>query len=221
MVEKADLPEKKAILQGDGETFAIVLHCPAGLLTLDNLKSITSIVEKYNIPAVKITTAQRIALAGVKEEDIDKIWQEVNMKPGSAVGACIRSVRACPGTTLCKKGKQDALGFGLKLDEKYHGTPLPAKMKIAVSGCPASCSESLIRDLGFTANEKGYKCYVGGSAGGVPHIGKLVAENLTEEQAFEITEKIIVYVKEKNSNKRLGRLIDEIGIEQFKTEAGI
>ncbi|WP_299982795.1 hypothetical protein [Desulfobacula sp.] len=43
------------------------------------------------------------------------------------MGLCIRSIRTCPGTSFCKLGKQDAVGVGLKLDEKYHAYELPAK----------------------------------------------------------------------------------------------
>lgn len=162
------------------------------MLTPENLKNITAVVEKYNIPAIKIKPAQRIALAGIKEEEIDLIWEEVDMPPGFASGSCVRSVLICPGSALCKYGKQDTLRLGMKLDEKYHGMPLPAKFKIGVSGCGAACSESMIKDVGFVGNDSGYRCFAGGS----PYIGQLVAENLSEEEALEMTEKIISYVRD-------------------------
>ncbi|MDR0767900.1 MAG: NAD(P)/FAD-dependent oxidoreductase, partial [Methanosarcinales archaeon] len=140
---------------------------------------------------------------------------------GNCIGPCVRSIRICPGIPFCKRGKQDSLSLGLKLDEKYHGMPMPAKVKMAVSGCTLSCSESLVRDIGFTADANGFKLYVGGSAGAMPRIGNLVAEGLSEEESLELTERIIVYLKEKKSNKRIGKLIDEIGLDEFKAGIGI
>jgi len=219
--KKTDILEKGAILQRDGETYAIAPHTPAGLLTPEMMRKMADVAEKYNLAAIKLSSSQRVVLVGLKEEDIDGAWADLGMKPGAAIGICVRSVRICPGTTFCKRGKQDSLGLGLKLDEKYHGLQLPAKMKIGVSGCPFSCAESAIRDIGFVGDSSGFKCYVGGSANATPRIGDLVAEGLSEEDALAMTEKIIRYAKEKNSKKRLGKLIEEIGLEQFRKEAGI
>jgi len=219
--KKTDILEKGAIIQRDGETYAIAPHTPAGLLTPEMMRKMADVAEKYDLAAIKLSSSQRVVLVGLKEEDIDGAWADLNMKPGSAIGICVRSVRICPGTTFCKRGRQDSLSLGLKLDEKYHGLQLPAKMKIGVSGCPFSCAESAVRDIGFVGDNNGFKCYVGGSANATPRIGDLVAEGLSEEEALVLTEKIIRYVKEKNSKKRLGRLIEEIGLEQLRQEAGI
>ena len=213
--KKLDILEKGAIVQRDGETYAIAPHTPAGLLTPEKLRKIADVAEKYDVAAIKMSSSQRIVLVGLKEEDIDSAWADLGMTPGSAIGVCVRSVRICPGTTFCKRGKQDSMSLGLKLDEKYHGLQLPAKMKIGVSGCPFSCAESAVRDIGFVGENNGFKCYVGGNASAMPRIGDVIAEGLSEEDAIALTEKIIRYLKEKNSKKRLGRLIDEIGLEEF------
>ncbi|MDY0266139.1 MAG: NAD(P)/FAD-dependent oxidoreductase [Methanimicrococcus sp.] len=219
--KKTDILEKGAIIQRDGENYAIAPHTPAGLLTPDILRKMADVAEKYDLQAIKISSSQRIVLIGLKENEIDSAWEDLGMKPGSAIGICVRSVRICPGISFCKRGKQDSLSLGLKLDEKYHGLHLPAKMKIGVSGCMFSCAESAVRDIGFVGENNGFKCYVGGSASATPRIGDLVAEGLTEEEALMLVEKIIAYLKEKNSKKRLGRLIEEIGIEEFKKGIGI
>ncbi|MDV0447799.1 Nitrite reductase [NAD(P)H] [Methanosarcinaceae archaeon Ag5] len=219
--KKTDILEKGAILQRDGETYAIAPHSPAGLLTPEKLRTIADVAEKYNAAAIKISSSQRIVLVGLKEEDLDNAWTDLGMKPGSAIGICVRSVRVCPGTTFCKRAKQDSMSLGLKLDEKYHSMQLPAKMKIGVSGCLFSCSESAVRDIGFIGDTKGFRCFVGGNASSNPRVGEMIAEGLSEEEALALTEKIINYLKEKNSKKRLGKVIEETGLEEFKKEIGL
>ena len=218
---KTDLLEKGAIIQRDGETYAIAPHTPAGLLTPDILRKYADAAEKYKLQAIKITSSQRIVLVGLKEEDIDAVWKDLGMSAGSAIGICVRSVRVCPGTTFCKRARQDSLSLGLKLDAKYHGMPLPAKLKFGVAGCPFSCAESAVRDIGFIGDMNGFKCYIGGSASAAPRIGDLIAEDLSEEDALALADKIISYIKTKESKKRIGRLIEEIGLETFRKEAGI
>jgi len=143
------LGEKGAIPQNDNETYAIAPHIPCGLVTPDQLRKIADVAERYNAKAIKLTGAARMAIVGLKEEDIDGAWEDLGLDMGAAVGMCVRSIRSCPGTTFCKLGKQDALGIGMKLDEKYHARQLPVKFKMAVSGCKLSCSESWVRDIGL------------------------------------------------------------------------
>ncbi len=104
-----DLLEKGAVLQRDKETYAIAPHIPAGLITSEQLRKIADVADKYNLPAIKITAAQRIALVGLKESDIDDAWNDLGMKPGAAIGLCVRSIKTCPGTTFCKRAFKDSV----------------------------------------------------------------------------------------------------------------
>ncbi|MBT7170353.1 MAG: NAD(P)/FAD-dependent oxidoreductase, partial [Phycisphaerales bacterium] len=140
--------EKGAILQRDKETYAVAPHIPCGVVAPDTLRKIADAAEKYGAAACKITGAARIAIVGLKEEDIDNVWADLGMSPGAAVGICVRSVKACPGTGFCKRGMQDSLGMGMYMDETYHGMQLPGKLKIGVSGCPHQCAETAIKDIG-------------------------------------------------------------------------
>jgi len=141
--------EKGAILQRDKETYAVAPHIPCGVVSPETLRKLADVAEKFGCAAMKITSAARIALVGLKEDQVDDVWAELGIDPGAAVGLCVRSVKACPGTALCKRGQQDSLGMGLKLDEKYHGMELPGKLKMGVSGCPFQCAETAIKDIGL------------------------------------------------------------------------
>ena len=88
-----DLLDKGAVIQRDMETYAIAPHLIGGLITPKQLRDIADVAEKYNASAVKVTGAQRIAIVGIKEEDIDNAWLDLGMKPGAAIGLCVRT---CP-----------------------------------------------------------------------------------------------------------------------------
>ena len=52
----------------------------------------------------------------------------------------------------------------------------PAKMKLAVTGCPRNCAEALCKDLGVVAVDGGrWEIYVGGAAGAHIRKGDLLA----------------------------------------------
>jgi len=215
---KRDLLEKGAILQRDKETFAIAPHIPGGIILDTNvLRKIADIADKYGAKALKLTTAQRIAIVGIKEEQINDIWNELEMEKGNAVGLCVRSVKICPATTFCKRAQQDAVALGLELDKQYHGMALPSKFKMAVCGCPNSCTEPAVKDLGIMGTPKGYTIMVGGNAGVKPRLANVLLQNVAPDEVLPIVEKIVVYYKANARNyERLGMMIDRIGFEQVK-----
>ncbi|HOJ44149.1 MAG TPA: hypothetical protein PK800_08490, partial [Syntrophorhabdaceae bacterium] len=70
---------KGAILQRDKQTYAIVPRLPLGLVTPDILEKVAYVAKKYNIPIIKITSAQRLALVGIKPESVNEIWKELGL----------------------------------------------------------------------------------------------------------------------------------------------
>jgi len=210
--------EKGVIIQRDKQTYAVAPHIPCGVVGSDTLRKLADVAEKYGAAALKITSAARIAIVGLKEEDVDNVWSELGMKAGAAVGLCVRSVKACPGTTFCKRGIQDSLGLGLKLDEKYHGLELPAKFKFGVSGCPNQCAETCIKDIGLVGIKKGWRLLVGGNGGARPRLSKELVKNITAEEAIGLVERIIEYYKANaKPHQRLGAMIEKMGFDEFKS----
>jgi NAD(P)H-nitrite reductase large subunit len=206
-----------AILQRDKQTYAIVPRMPMGLVTPDILENIAKVARKHQIPIIKITSAQRMALVGISPESIDQIWQELGLTVGPAVGVCVNYVQACPGTAVCKFGVQDSLGFGGKLEELFVGKEMPGKVKIGISGCPMNCGEGYVKDFGAFGKKSGWSIVFGGNAGAKPRIADVIAEGLSTEQAIELAQRCFDYYQSNAKPKeRSARFIERIGIEEFK-----
>lgn len=216
---KKDLLEKGAIVQRDQETFAIAPHIPGGITSPETLRKIADVAEKFNAKALKLTSAQRIAIVGIDEDKLDEIWEAVGEKPGAAIGMCVRSVKICPGTTFCKRGQQDSVGVGLELDKVYHGMELPWKFKIGVSGCANDCGEACIKDLGLIGTPKGWNVMVGGNGGGMPRLSQKLVEHVpTDEEAIQIAAKVVDWFKANNRKGRIGKFVQEMGLDAFRAE---
>ena len=211
--------DKGVILQRDKQTYAVAPHIPCGVVSPELLRKIADVADKYKVAALKITSAARIAMVGVTEEDVDNVWKDLGMQAGAAVGLCVRSIKACPGTTFCKRGKQDSLAVGMQLDEKYHGMELPGKLKIGVSGCPIQCAETCIKDIGLVGTSKGWRLLVGGKGGGQPALSRELAAELTTEEALELTASVIDYYKANaKPHQRIGTLLDKVDFEEFRSK---
>jgi NAD(P)H-nitrite reductase large subunit len=216
---KADiLVEKGAILQQDRENYAIAPHIPGGFVEVAVFKRLVDVAEKYNAAALKITSGQRIAIIGIKEEELDAVWRDLEMSIGYAIGLCVRMVKFCPGTTYCRHGKQDAMGLGATLDKKYHGYLLPAKFKIGVAGCEYSCAAPLVKEIGLKGTSDGWTLTAGGNCGAKPRFGDVIAEGLNDREAGSFVANIIHFFEGCTwANKmRLGRVIDKMGVDEFR-----
>lgn len=210
--------DKGAILQRDKETFAIAPHIPCGVITPALMRKMADVAEKYDVAAMKITSAARIALVGIKEADIDNVWNDLQIPPGHAVGLCVRSIKVCPGTTFCRLGQQDSIGVGMKLDGLYHGMKLPSKTKIGVSGCSNQCAETCIKDIGLVGKKNGWTFLVGGCGASKPRLADTLTHDLSDDEALNLIDNVLnFYNKNAKKLERIGKMIDRIGFDEFKT----
>jgi NAD(P)H-nitrite reductase large subunit len=208
---------KGAILQRDKKTYAIVPRTHAGLVSPEILEGVMKVVRQYNIPITKITSGQRLALVGIKKEDINPVWDALQMDVGRAIELCLHYVQACPGSAVCTYGQQDSLGLGLDIETFFYGYQLPAKVKIGVSGCPFCCGESYVRDIGIIGKKKGWIVTLGGNSGSRPRIADVLAKDLSKDEVIELIKKCLDYYKDNAKKKeRTARFVNRIGIEEMK-----
>ena len=210
------VPPNHAILQRDKQTYAIVPRIPGGLLSGEHLRSISQVVDKYNIPIVKITSGQRIALVGIQEQDLTEIYQDLGMDPGKASELCLHYVQACPGTEVCKFGVRDSLGFGIKIENMLANDLFPAKLKLGVSGCQFCCAENFVRDIGLMGKKNGWTLSVGGHSGKRARVGDIIATDISDEDAVLFITRILgVYQENAKKKERLSRFIERFGLDNL------
>lgn len=200
------------------KTYLVLPYFDAGLLSPKDLDHLAALARKYNIPKTKITGAQRIAFLGMEEAAIAALREELNLPTGSPQGHHrVHYVQACPGKTWCKYGHQNALGLGERIKALELDGPLPAKVKVGVSGCRFCCCESWMRDVGLAGESKGWRFTFGGNAAGRPRVGDVVAEQLSADEAVELVRKTLnYYLKEAKFKSRSARFMERNGIEELK-----
>jgi len=214
--------EQGAVLQRDGRTFAIAPHIPCGLVTPALLRKIADVAERYNCQALKLTSAERIALIGIRAEDIGAIWNELDMQPGGLLGERVRSVRVCPGTDYCKRGQQDSLAIGNILDAKYHGQSMPGKFKISVSGCPNQCTETATKDIGVVGSKQGWDLWVGGAGGVNPQLATRIAQRLSNDEVLLLVDHVVEFYRANaRPRERLFRTLARVGIDALTQALGL
>jgi nitrite reductase (NADH) large subunit len=207
-----------ANIQKDG-TFSVVPQMRGGVTTPEQLRRIADVAEKYDVPMVKLTGGQRIDLLGVKKEDLPKVWADLDMPSGYAYGKSFRTVKTCVGQEFCRFGTGDSTKLGIEIETRMQGMESPAKMKLAVSGCPRNCAESYVKDVGIVAIEGGrWEIYVGGAAGAHIRKGDLLCTVDDAEAAKTITGRFLQYYRE-NAKwlERTYAFVPRVGLDHIRS----
>ena len=206
-----------ANIQRDG-TFSVVPQMKGGVTSVDQLRRIADVAEKYDVPMIKLTGGQRIDLLGVRKEDLPNVWADLDMPSGYAYGKSFRTVKTCVGSDFCRFGVGDSTALGIALEERYQGIAGPAKMKLAVTGCPRNCAEALCKDLGVVAIDGGrWEIYVGGAAGAHIRKGDLLATVDSPDEVMTLTGRFLQYYRE-NAKwlERTYAWVPRYGIEKIR-----
>ncbi|TDK63028.1 NAD(P)/FAD-dependent oxidoreductase [Bacillus salipaludis] len=206
-----------ANIQKDG-TYSVVPRMYGGVTNSSDLRRIADVVDKYEIPLVKLTGGQRIDLLGIKKEVLPKVWEDLDMPSGFAYGKSLRTVKTCVGEQFCRFGTQDSMGLGIVLEKKFEGLQTPHKVKMAVSACPRSCAESGFKDIGFIGIDGGWEIYVGGNGGTHVRGGDLFYKVKTDEEVVEITGAYLQYYRETaNYLERTSAWIERVGLTHIRS----
>ncbi len=178
-----------------GGLYSVVPRVPGGEITPDKLIVLGQVAKKYGL-YTKITGGQRIDLFGAAVHQLPDIWEELvnaGFESGHAYGKALRTVKSCVGTTWCRYGVQDSVGFAIRVENRYKGIRSPHKVKAAVSGCIRECAEAQGKDFGIIATEKGWNLYVCGNGGAKPRHADLLAADLDEETCIKYIDRFLMY----------------------------
>jgi nitrite reductase (NADH) large subunit len=178
-----------------GGLYSVVPRVPGGEITPEKLGVIARVADKYSL-YTKITGGQRIDMFGARVQDLPDIWEQLvdaGFESGHAYAKALRTVKSCVGSTWCRYGVQDSVGFAIRVEHRYKGIRAPHKIKMAVSGCIRECAEAQGKDVGLIATEQGYNLYVCGNGGSKPRHADLLASDLDEYLSLRFIDRFLAY----------------------------
>jgi len=210
-----------ANIQKDG-TYSVVPRMWGGQTSSKELRTIADVVDKFEIPTVKVTGGQRIDMLGIKKEDLPAVWAdlgEAGFVSGHAYAKGLRTVKTCVGTDWCRFGTQDSTGLGVKLEKFLWGSWTPAKVKMAVSGCPRNCAEATCKDVGIVCVDSGFEIHFAGAAGLDIKGTEILGNVSTEDEAMEYCTALIQMYREQGYYlERIYKWAKRIGYDEVRAQ---
>ncbi|MYF99884.1 nitrite/sulfite reductase [Candidatus Poribacteria bacterium] len=223
--------------QRDDRSQMIRVKIPFGGLTAVQLEMLADVAEEFSDNIIHITTRQDVQYHYVDINNTPELMRRlasVDITTKEACGNVVRNVTACPISGVCQDETFDVTPYSKALSAFLLGHPdaqdFGRKFKIAFSGCEEhACGLANMHDIGAVAAvkevdgelKKGFKLYVGGGLGAVPHQAKVLDEFLSAEELLPISQSICrVFTRlgeRRNRNKaRLKFVIAKYGIEEFR-----
>lgn len=150
-VDYAALKKGGFMRQKQKNTFSLRLQVVGGQVTVEQLKTISEVADKYGDGYVHLTSRQSIEIPFVKLDDVETVKEELakgDCRPG-VCGPRVRTITACQGNAVCPSGNIDTQALAEKLNDRYFGRELPHKFKFGVTGCQNNCLKAEENDVGI------------------------------------------------------------------------
>jgi nitrite reductase (NADH) large subunit len=210
-----------ANIQRDG-TYSVVPRMWGGMTSSKELRAIADVVDKFAIPAVKVTGGQRIDMLGIRKEDLPAVWAdlgEAGFVSGQAYAKGLRTVKTCVGTDWCRFGTQDSTGLGIRIEKFMWGSWTPAKLKMGVSGCPRNCAEATCKDIGVICVDSGFEIHFAGAAGLDIKGTEVLGLVKTEDEALEVIVALTQMYREQGRYlERIYKWAGRVGTDEIRRQ---
>ena len=138
--------------------FAVVwIKLPAGTVLTRPFLGLAGLLDKHGLSAVRIAISQDLVIPWTPLDRLQEIYKDLAALDLATPGArTIADVTGCPGATTCNLGITRSLTLAELLAQEFaeETDPEVHKVRIKISGCPNSCGQHHIADIGLYGNAR-------------------------------------------------------------------
>ena len=185
----------------DGMNY-VGLQIPVGRMYAPDMYEFARVADTYGNGDMRLTVEQNLLITHVSDEQIPALLQDPLLQKFPAEpNNLMRGLVSCTGKQFCPvaivETKNQSLELTSQLTEDYH---FPKVVRIHWSGCPNSCAQPQVADIGFTGCKTrkdgkvvdGVDIYMGGTVGKDAHLGTCVMEKVPCEDLRQVVGKLLV-----------------------------
>lgn len=208
------------------------LNVPVGRLNADELIQLAELAEDYGDGHIRTTMSQNILVSGIPDATVNDALQASVLKrltpnPKSFISRTV----SCTGNEFCNlaivETKRRAVDVAQYLDDHVE---LDEKVRIHFIGCPNSCGQKHIADIGLQGSliktpegmVDAFDIAIGGTLGGGDHhpaaqFNKPLKGRVKGDQVAGVLEQFLLYYKEnRESNESFFAFVDRVGVQAYQ-----
>jgi ferredoxin-nitrite reductase len=187
---------------------------PVGRMTCEQMRGLARIAAELGDGDIRLTVWQNLLISGIAEHNAvlaERCLQEIGL---TANAASIRAgLIACTGNTGCKFALSNTKFVAMAIaDWVEPRVALDCPINIHLTGCPNSCAQHYIGDIGLLAcrvaaggeeeTVEGFHIYVGGGFGADAGIARELYRDVPAEECPRLVERVLkAYVAQRHGNE--------------------
>jgi sulfite reductase beta subunit-like hemoprotein len=208
---------------------AVHVLLPIGDVRAAQLHGIAKAAALHGDGHVRATRWQNLLLRWVRNENLPALWtklRELGLAEPGAQG--LGDITSCPGADTCNLGITSSRGLARALRTLALETPeafaAARDLQVKISGCPNSCGQHHIADLGFFGNAKKigdrdvptYQVLVGGGSGPGDEFGRAILK-VPAKRAPDVFRRVVeLFTRERAAGERFRDYARRAGAERFR-----
>ena len=214
---------------------AVQIRCLLGDITVREMRGLANIARKFNGGRLRTTISQNMLLPWVREEHVPRVYAElVNLGIASTDAGRLADITRCPGADTCQIAITHSRGLAVSFEEIFNNggkamldDEALKNLTIKISGCPNSCGQHHIADIGFhgAASQLNghsvphYQVMVGGRTDeGVAEFGQRLGM-VPAKRVPEATRRLLeLYRDEREKSETFRAWTQRVGAERLKKE---
>ena len=164
---------------------------PVGRITSERMHGLADIADTFGSGTIRLTVWQNLLISDIPEARIPGALAAIEaLGLGHSAGPLRTGLVACTGNAGCKFAASNTKGHAAMLvDWLEERITVDLPINIHLTGCHHSCAQHYIADIGLLAAKvergedmaEGYDLHVGGGAGPMQAIGRLIRPGIVAE----------------------------------------
>jgi ferredoxin-nitrite reductase len=148
----------------------IGVSVPVGRLPVAQMQALADVADQFGTGELRLTVWQNLLIPNIPEDQINAALEAIRSAGlDCTAGAVLSGTVACTGNRGCRFAATDTKSHAIELanllDARF---PIEQPVNLHVTGCPHSCAQHYIGDIGLlgtkVAGEEGYQVVVGGGS---------------------------------------------------------
>jgi len=203
-------------------TTMLTVAVPMGDLCGADFDLLANLADRHGDGALNLTRDQDVVLRNVAVPAVVEVRRALAERGLYLLGESrVAAIRACTGSAVCALGITTAPDAGMSL-LKSPALARNSSLKVNVSGCPNSCAQHQVGDIGLAGSKvrvggqsrDGYQVFLGADLD-AEQVGE-VAGRVAAEDVPAVVEAIVgIWESMRHGPETLGRTVRRLGLEAF------
>jgi ferredoxin-nitrite reductase len=188
----------------------VSLVLPVGRLTAAQLRGLADIADRCGSGTLRLTVWQNLLISDIPDAAVTEIEEAVAaLGLGTKASAVRGALVACTGNLGCKFSATNTKGHAMRLADHLDARlAVDEPLNIHLTGCPNSCAQHYIGDIGLLGIKlgddmvEGYTILLGGGAGAERALAREIYPGITADALPECIERILrAYLAHRHSGE--------------------